>query len=280
VDFVFSFQTLWQVSSYHNLILILFAKPFCNLKISVITITYNSQFTVEDTIQSVLSQDYPDVEYIIVDGLSKDNTMEVVNRYRHRMAKVVSEKDKGLYDALNKGIALATGDVVGMLHSDDIYADEHVLSRIADEFKKNSDTQAVYGDLVFVSRADTSKIMRTWIAGQYTEGAFLKGWMPPHPTFYIRKECYDKYGVFNTSLKLSADYELMLRMIHKHQVKVSYIPQTLIKMRMGGVSNVSFFVKLKANLEDKLAWKLNDIKPGKLTLLKKPLHKLMQYLKR
>lgn len=206
--------------------------------------------------------------------------MEVVNRYRDRIAKVVSEKDKGLYDALNKGIGMATGEVVGMLHSDDIYADEQVLSRIANEFKKHSDTQAVYGDLVFVNRADTSKVMRTWIAGEYSEDAFVQGWMPPHPTFYIKKECYDKYGVFNTSLKLSADYELMLRMIHKNKVNVRYIPQTLIKMRMGGVSNVSFFVKLKANLEDKMAWKLNDIKPGKLTLLKKPLHKLKQYFKR
>lgn len=250
------------------------------MKISVITITYNSQFTVEDTIKSVLSQDYPDVEYIIVDGLSKDKTMEVVNQYRNRISKIVSEKDKGLYDALNKGIGLATGDIVGMLHSDDIYANEHVLSRIADEFKQHSNTQAVYGDLVFVSRADTNKIMRTWTAGEYTDGAFLKGWMPPHPTFYIQKECYDKYGMFNTSLKLSADYELMLRMIHKHKVNVRYIPQTLIKMRMGGVSNVSFFVKLKANLEDKMAWKLNGIKPGTLTLLKKPLHKLKQYFKR
>lgn len=250
------------------------------MKISVITITYNSQFTVEDTIKSVLSQDYPEVEYIIVDGLSKDNTMEVINRYRNRISKIVSEKDKGLYDALNKGIGMATGEVVGMLHSDDIYADEHVLSRIAEEFKKDRQTQAVYGDLVFVNRADTNKVMRTWIAGEYSEDAFLQGWMPPHPTFYIKKECYDKYGVFNTSLKLSADYELMLRMIHKNKVNVRYIPQTLIKMRMGGVSNVSFFVKLKANLEDKLAWKLNDIEPGKFTLLKKPLHKLKQYFKR
>lgn len=206
--------------------------------------------------------------------------MEVVNRYRDKIAKIVSEKDKGLYDALNKGISMATGDIVGMLHSDDIYADEHVLSKIANEFKKHSDTQAVYGDLVFVNRADTNKVMRIWTAGEYNKDAFVEGWMPPHPTFYLKKECYDKYGVFNTSLKLSADYELMLRMIHKNKVNVRYIPQTLIKMRMGGVSNVSFFVKLKANLEDKLAWKLNDMKPGKLTLLKKPLRKLKQYFKR
>jgi glycosyltransferase involved in cell wall biosynthesis len=250
------------------------------LKISVITITYNSQHTVEDTIQSVLSQDYPDVEYIIVDGLSKDGTMEVVNRYRHRLSKVISEKDRGLYDALNKGIGLATGDVIGMLHSDDIYADEHVLSCIAEEFKKDPQIQAVYGDLVFVSRTDTSKVIRTWKAGAYMPGAFLKGWMPPHPTFYAKRQCFLQYGLFNTSLKLSADYELMLRMIHKHGIQVAYIPQTLVKMRMGGVSNVSFFVKLKANLEDKLAWKLNDIRPGRFTLLKKPLNKLTQYFRR
>ncbi len=250
------------------------------MKISVITITYNSQHTIEDTIQSVLSQDYSDVEYIIVDGLSKDGTMEVVNRYRHRLSKVISEKDRGLYDALNKGIGLATGDVIGMLHSDDIYADEHVLSRIVEEFRKDPQLQAVYGDLVFVSRTDTSKVIRTWKAGTYVPGAFLKGWMPPHPTFYVKRECFLQYGLFNTSLKLSADYELMLRMIHKHGIPIAYIPQTLVKMRMGGVSNVSFFVKLKANLEDKLAWKLNNIRPGRFTLLRKPLNKLTQYFRR
>lgn len=251
------------------------------MKISVITITYNSATTVEDTIRSVVAQDYPELEYLIIDGKSKDNTLEIVNRYSDKISKIVSEKDKGLYDALNKGIKHATGDIIGMLHSDDLYAHEQVISHIAAVFKKDPSIEAVYADLVFVNRNDTNKVMRVWNAGQYEDGAFLRGWMPPHPTFFIRKECYEKFGGFNTEdLKLSADYELMLRMIHKNKVKVAYLPEVIVKMRMGGISNVSFFVKLKANMEDKMAWKLNGLKPGLLTTLLKPLRKVKQYFQR
>lgn len=250
------------------------------MKISIITITYNSAATVEDTIKSVASQDFPDVEYIIVDGLSKDRTLEVVNRYSNHISKVISEKDKGLYDALNKGISLATGDVVGMLHSDDLYADNNVISRIAQKFASDPSIEAVYADLVFVDRDNPEKILRTWKAGEYTEDAFKEGWMPPHPTFFVKKSVYDRFGGFNLDLKLSADYELMLRFIHKHQIKVAYLPETIVKMRMGGISNTSFFVKLKANMEDKKAWKLNNLKPGLFTTLKKPLKKLFQYFEK
>lgn len=250
------------------------------MKISIITITYNSAATVEDTIKSVVMQDYPEIEYLIIDGKSKDKTLEIVNQYKDKISKVISEKDKGLYDALNKGIQHATGDVIGMLHSDDLYANEKVISQIAETFKKRPDAEGVYADLVFVNRNDTNKIMRTWESGEYQEGDFLRGWMPPHPTFFVRKECYEKFGGFNTELKLSADYELMLRLIHKNNIKLAYLNETIVKMRMGGVSNVSFFVKLKANLEDKMAWKLNGLKPNMLTMLKKPLRKLGQYFKR
>ena len=251
------------------------------MKISIITITYNSAATVEDTIKSVVSQDYPNLEYIIIDGKSKDNTLEIVNRYSDKISKVVSERDKGLYDALNKGIKHATGDVIGMLHSDDLYANNQVISHIANVFSKDPSTEAVYADLVFVNRIDTDKVMRTWTSGQYEEGAFLRGWMPPHPTFFVRKECYEKFGGFNTEdLKLSADYELMLRMIHKNKIKIAYLPEVIVKMRMGGISNVSFFVKLKANMEDKMAWKLNGLKPGLMTTIMKPLRKIRQYFQR
>ncbi len=249
------------------------------MKISIITITYNSQHTVEDTIQSVTSQDYDDIEYIIVDGMSKDSTLKIVDKYRHRIAKVISEKDNGLYDALNKGIKAATGDVVGLLHSDDMYSDKSVISNIARIFANSAKPDAVYADLVFVSRSDTEKVMRIWKSGEYREGAFLKGWMPPHPTFFVKRNCYERFGYFNTNLKLSADYELMLRFIHKNHIRISYLPQTIVKMRMGGTSNVSFFVKLKANLEDKIAWRLNGIKPGALTVLKKPFSKIGQFLR-
>jgi glycosyltransferase involved in cell wall biosynthesis len=247
------------------------------LKISIITITFNSEATVEDTIRSVVSQDFPNKEFIVVDGLSRDRTMEVVKRYATHIDRMVSEPDKGLYDALNKGIGLATGDVIGMLHSDDIYTNDNVLSKVMQTFASDPEVEAVYADLVFVDRWDVNKVLRTWKAGEYEPGSFVKGWMPPHPTFFVKKSVYDRFGIFNLDLKLSADYELMLRLIHKHQVKVAYLPETIVKMRMGGVSNTSFFVKLKANLEDKTAWKINKLKPGLFTTFRKPLNKLMQY---
>lgn len=250
------------------------------MKVSIITITYNSAATVEDTLQSVVNQDYPNIEYLIIDGKSKDNTLQIVDKYKDKITKVVSEKDKGLYDALNKGIALATGDIVGMLHSDDLYASNHVISDIVETFKNNAGADGVYADLVFVDRNDINKVTRTWESGDYEEGDFLSGWMPPHPTFFVRKECYERFGGFNTTLRLSADYELMLRMIHKNKIKLAYLPKVVVKMRMGGASNVSFFVRLKANIEDKMAWKLNGIKPGIFTRFLKPASKITQYFKR
>jgi glycosyltransferase len=250
------------------------------MKVSIITITYNSAATVEDTLRSVVNQDYPNIEYLIIDGKSKDNTLQIVDKYKDKITKIVSEKDKGLYDALNKGIALASGDIVGMLHSDDLYASNHVISDIVKTFESNPAAEGVYADLVFVDRNDIDKITRTWESGDYEEGDFLNGWMPPHPTFFVRKECYERFGVFNTTLRLSADYELMLRMIHKNKIKLAYLPKVVVKMRMGGVSNVSFFVRLKANIEDKMAWKLNGMKPGIFTRFLKPASKIMQYFKK
>ena len=250
------------------------------MKISIITITYNSENTIEDTLQSVISQDFPDIEYIIIDGKSKDATLSIVNKYSKYIEKVVSEKDKGLYDALNKGIKLATGDVIGMLHSDDVYANNSVISKIARQFAMDPEVEGVYADLVFVDRNNTDKVLRTWKAGEYEPGSFIKGWMPPHPTFFVKKSVYDRLGGFNLDLKLSADYELMLRLIHKNNIRISYLPETIVKMRMGGISNTSFFVKLKANMEDKMAWRINDLKPGIFTTFRKPLKKLMQYFQK
>ena len=250
------------------------------MKISIITITYNSAATVEDTIKSVVMQDYPNVEYLIIDGKSKDATLQIAEKYKDKISKIVSEKDKGLYDALNKGIKHATGDIIGMLHSDDLYSNPQVLSKIVKTFQDHPDAEGVYADLVFVNRNDPDKVMRTWESGAYQEGDFLKGWMPPHPTFFVKKDTYEKYGGFNTELKLSADYESMLRLIHKNQIKLAYLNEVIVKMRMGGVSNVSFFVKLKANLEDKMAWKINEMKPKMSTMIMKPLRKLGQYFKR
>lgn len=249
------------------------------MKISIITITYNSEATLADTIESVVSQTYADMEYIIVDGGSTDNTLSIIDSYRDKISKVISEKDRGLYDALNKGIAMASGDVIGMIHSDDFYTGEDVLEKIARAISEH-DADAVYADLYYVDKNDTSLIFRKWKSGNYKHGMFLKGWMPPHPTFFAKKECYEKFGSFNMSLVSSADYELMLRFIHKHQIRLAYLPEFIIKMRVGGKSNVSLKNRIRANQEDRRAWKMNGLKPNPLTLYMKPLRKIIQLFKK
>ena len=248
------------------------------MKVSIITVSFNSEKTIIDTIQSVLSQDYKDIEYIIIDGLSKDNTINIVNSFGDKISKFVSEKDKGLYDAMNKGIDLATGEVIGFLNSDDFYANGQVISKIVKTFQKETD--AVYADLVYVAAQDKLKITRTWKSGTYVSGSFLKGWMPPHPTFFVRKSIYQQYGKFTDKLRSAADYELMLRFIHKHKINLAYLPEVIVHMRAGGTSNASLKNRIKANREDKLAWKMNDLKPSPLTFIRKPFSKITQFFKK
>lgn len=244
------------------------------MKISIITVCLNAEETIEKTIRSVLEQTYPDVEYIVIDGGSSDRTLSVIGKYRERISKLVSRRDEGIYFALNKGIDLATGEMVGILHADDLYSDRHVLQKIADVFSEKK-CDSVYADLQYV-RSDAT-VFRKWRSGAYREGLFLKGWMPPHPTFFIKKRCYDKYGKFNTGFRSAGDYELMLRMIHKHKVSIGYLPEVIVKMRVGGKSNASLLNRIRANREDKMAWKVNDLKPGIFTLAFKPLSKLKQF---
>lgn len=246
------------------------------MKISIITITYNSSLTIEKTVQSVIEQDYPHIEYIIVDGMSKDDTLKKLDPYKHKIQRIVSEKDNGLYDALNKGINLATGDIIGFIHSDDFYPNNTVISKVANAFN-NEDIDGVYGDLQYVSRLDDTKVTRHWVAGEYHEGLFLKGWMPPHPTFFVRSECYRKFGAFNLELSSSADYELMLRFIHKNKIKLQYIPEILVRMRIGGQSNFSLANRIKANQEDRKAWELNGLSPHWYTSYLKPFIKIKQF---
>ena len=249
------------------------------MKVSIITVCFNSEKTIEDAIRSVVEQTHPDIEYIIIDGKSTDATLSVIEKYRNRISKIVSEKDEGIYFALNKGIALATGDVVGMLHSDDFYPNKDVVSRVVSEFERtNSDS--VYGDLHYVSREDPQKVFRHWVSSPFDRTQFLKGWMPPHPTFFVKRKYYSQFGAFNTLFSFAADYELMLRFLYKHKLSSSYIPEVLVKMRTGGISNVSLKNRLHANREDRLAWKVNGLKAGKLTLLLKPLSKLRQFLRK
>lgn len=247
-----------------------------NKKISIITATYNSANTVRDTLESVAKQSYSNVEHLIVDGLSKDNTLEIVQRYPH-VAKVISEKDKGIYDAMNKGVELATGDIVGILNSDDFYAHEDVLEDVMDLFEDES-IDCVYADLQYVDAVNTSKVVRTWISGNYKKEKFLYGWMPPHPTFFVRKELYQELGKFNLSLRSAADYELMLRFLFKYSKKAAYLSDIIVKMRAGGMSNASIKNRFRANGEDRIAWKLNGLKPYFFTTWLKPIRKITQYI--
>jgi len=246
------------------------------VKVSIVTVCYNSAETIENTLISVISQSYPNIEYIVIDGQSTDATLEIIGRYKSKLAKVISEPDKGIYDAINKGIQLASGELVGVLNSDDFYVNSSVIEEVVNTLQqKNAD--CVYGDLQYVDRQNTDLIKRNWVSGKYEQGLFYKGWMPPHPTFFIKNECYKKYGYFNLKLKSAADYELMLRMLHVHQIKAAYLPKVLVKMRVGGKSNISLMNRIKANREDKLAWNINGIKPRFYTLLMKPLSKLGQF---
>jgi glycosyltransferase involved in cell wall biosynthesis len=244
---------------------------------SIITATFNSSATVRDTLESVASQDYKAVEHIIIDGLSKDQTLSIVKEFEH-VSAIFSEGDKGIYDAMNKGINKCGGDIVGILNSDDFYFDNHVLSRVAEVFERTG-CDAVYGDLIYIDQVNTSKVIRYWKSGSYRPGSFKWGWMPPHPTFFVKRELYEKWGSFNLQLKTSADYELMLRLIHKYKIKLEYIPSVLVKMRMGGVSNISLSNRLRANKEDKLAWAINNLRPFWFTLYLKPLKKITQFIK-
>jgi glycosyltransferase involved in cell wall biosynthesis len=246
------------------------------MKISVITATYNSAATVKDTLTSIRQQDYPDIEHIIVDGRSTDNTLAIVAGFPH-VGQIISEKDKGIYDAMNKGIRLATGDVIGILNSDDIYIDPSVLSTVALAFSDPA-VMTVYADLQYVYPDDLARVKRTWITGAFKKKNFYYGWMPPHPTFFVRKEVYGQAGLFNTDLHSAADYELMLRILLKHGLPAHYIPRVIVKMRVGGVSNASLRNRLRANKEDRLAWKLNGLKPYFFTLYLKPLRKITQFI--
>ncbi len=247
------------------------------MKISIITVTYNSGATLEQTIRSVASQSYNHIEYIVVDGGSTDNTPELIKKYGDVITASVSEKDQGLYHALNKGIAMATGEVIGMLHSDDFYINNEVVQKYADTFIKTG-ADAVYSDLYYVNAHNTDKVIRKWKSGTYREGSFKSGWMPPHPTFFVKKEVYNRFGDFNLNFKTAADYELMLRFIHKHKIRLAYLPEFTIKMRVGGKSNASLLNRLLANQEDRMAWKTNGLKPGWFTLSLKPLRKILQFI--
>ncbi|MEZ4722065.1 MAG: glycosyltransferase family 2 protein [Flavobacteriales bacterium] len=246
------------------------------MKISLITSTFNSASTVQSTFDSVRKQDHSDLEYLVVDGGSTDETIGLILSNSDIISNWITEPDKGIYDALNKGIQMATGEVIGFIHSDDFLADSNVISSVARAFV-NKEVDAVYGDLQYVDRDDVNRMVRSWKSKPYRENLFRMGWMPAHPTFYLRKDAYTKYGVYNTNFRISADYELMLRMLLKHKLKSCYLPMVLVKMRVGGASNQSIKNRWLANQEDAKAWKINGYKPFFLTRWLKPLSKISQY---
>ena len=246
------------------------------MKVSIITATYNSAATVADTLASVQRQTYRNIEHIVVDGLSVDDTLLVVQKAGHG-GIVVSEKDQGIYDAMNKGIDLTHGEIVGILNSDDFFAHDTVVEEVVDLFEKTG-CDAVYGDLIFVHPDKPSKVLRKWIAGGYDEALFLKGWMPPHPTFFVKRSIYEQFGKFNIHLRSSADYELLLRFLYMHKIKVQYLPDVLVHMRSGGQSTKSVANRIKAHKEDYMAWRLNNLKPRWYTLILKPVRKIKQFL--
>ena len=245
-----------------------------DMKISIITATYNSEQVLARCIDSVNNQTFQDIEHVFVDGASKDGTVQLIESSSKFLTKYVSESDKGIYDAMNKGVGLVSGDIVGILNSDDYYADEDVLKEVVAQFE-NAAVDAVYGDLQYVD--ETGKVVRDWKSGVYEKSNFLKGWMPPHPAFFVRKSVYDKYGLFNLDLKSAADYEFMLRVLFKEGVSCAYLPKLLVKMQTGGQSNASLGNRWKAHLEDRKAWALNGLKPKAFTLIMKPLSKISQF---
>lgn len=249
------------------------------LKISIVTPCFNSASTIRDTIDSVLSQNYQNVEYVVIDGGSKDETPKIVAEYGFKITKFVSEKDNGIYDAMNKGIRIANGDVIGILNSDDFYMSEDVLSGVVSAFNNNPDIEAVYGDLLYVDAKDTKRIVRVWNSTSYIDGLFKAGWHPPHPTFFVKKSVYEKYGFFDENFRIAADYELMLRLIVKHSIPTLYIPKVFVKMRVGGASNASLLNIFKANLECFKAWRINELEVSWIVFLRKPFSKIKQFFK-
>jgi len=245
------------------------------MKISIITACLNNEKTIRDCLQSVSNQTYKNIEHIIIDGKSSDDTLKIVDEFAH-ISKIISEEDLGIYFALNKGINNAKGNVIGFLHADDFLNNNNTIELIASEFQKNTNLDAVYGDLEYISETENKKI-RFWKSEPFEENKLKKGWMPPHPTFYSKANLYKKYGFFNTNYKISADYDLILRFF-KNKIKTKYIPETIIKMRVGGTSNKNINNIIKKTKEDFLSIKNNKI-GGLFTLFNKNISKISQFRK-
>ena len=248
------------------------------MKVSIITATYNSEKALPSAIEAIKKQTYSNIEWIVVDGLSNDRTVELIQSNSEFITKWVSEKDNGIYDALNKGLGLASGDIIGFLHSDDFFAEDDTINNIVEKFIK-SNANAVYGDLEYVQSEDTQKVIRYWKSKPFERKNLKKGWMPPHPTLFLKKEVYSKHGLFDLNYSISGDYDFMLRILKDDELSFSYLPKVITKMRVGGASSSIGNIKRKMK-EDVRAIRKNQVGYAPLVLFQKNYSKVTQFIKR
>lgn len=251
------------------------------MKVSLITVTYNSDKTLLDTINSVLAQTYENIEYIVVDGLSKDKTVDIIREYEPQFAgrmKWISEKDSGLYDAMNKGIRMATGDVVGILNSDDFFTSNDVIEKVVAGFTK--DTDAVYGDIHFVNPDNLQRCVRYYSSKIFKRSLMKMGFIPAHPSFYCRKECFEKFGYYKTDYKIAADFDLLLRFIYVHQIRIKYLPVDMVTMRLGGASTDGWKSRLVMMNEHLRSFKENGVKTNRFWLSLRYFYKITEYIRK
>jgi glycosyltransferase involved in cell wall biosynthesis len=232
------------------------------MKISIVTASFNSEATIANTLNSVSSQNYTNIEHLVIDGGSSDSTTEIVRKLGTHALRLLSEPDGGIYDAMNKGLAMATGGVVGFLNSDDFYPANDVITNVAAAFSRDPKLDAVYGDLCYVKQFATSSVVRYWRSSDYKPGLFVRGWVPPHPTFFVRKRVYEQFGGFDLNYRIAADWELLARLIEVKRIKTRYLPEVLVHMRLGGTTNRSWSNVWKQNQEIWHAMKALGLKPS------------------
>ena len=252
------------------------------MKISIITITYNSAKTLEDTLKSVAKQTYAEIEYIIVDGASKDNTVSIIKKYEplfNGRVKWISEPDKGLYDAMNKGICMATGDIVGILNSDDFFTSNDILQKVANAFKQDGKLDAIYGDVHFVHPNNLNKCIRYYSSKVFKRNLMRMGFMPAHPSFYIRKECFNQYGLYKINYKIAADFEFLLRVIYKNKICIKYLPIDMVTMRTGGASTSGIESHKRIIKEHLRAFRENEIYTNVVLLSLRYFYKIFELIK-
>jgi glycosyltransferase len=249
------------------------------MKVSIITTVLNGAGTFEHCIKSVLNQTYRNIEYIVIDGKSSDETLRIINKYHDRISHFLSEPDDGMWDALNKGLDIATGDIIGLLHSDDFYTHNKVIATVVSHIEKHH-VDSCYGDLMYVKKNNPEKVFRYWKSSHYSEGLCQRGWVPPHPTLFIKKDVYTEYGYFNTKFKLASDYDLMLRFLERYRISSVYIPEVLVKMRTGGMNNKNLKNRIEKTFEDFRSCRENGIKNVFSAIVRKKTMKIPQFFKK